>query len=100
MTLYRRLIAIRRNRRALTEGHYAPVEQANPAVFAYRRELGEDNLLVTLNFSSQPQTVALAAQEGEGDIVVSTHLDREGEACGAGIALRADEGLLIALRKR
>ncbi len=50
-------------------------------------------MLVGLNLSSEPRCVALGAEAGR--IVVSTGLDREGEAVAGELTLAPDEGVVI-----
>jgi hypothetical protein len=49
---------------------------------------------VALNFSAQEQVVRLA-ENGQGRILISTHLDREDAVQLSEIRLRGNEGLLI-----
>jgi alpha-glucosidase len=96
LTLYRRLIALRRATPALAVGSYTPVE-AHGDVFAYIRTHDKQRCLVVLNLRSQPQQIRLRHAEVQGHIVLSTHLDHTGEAGRDVIELRGDEGLIIAL---
>src|SRR5690606_30818647 len=76
LTLYRRLIDLRRRERALSVGLYAPLEQSG-AVIAYIRKDEQDRFLVALNLSHDPEVLPLHALAGH--VVLSTCLDREGE---------------------
>jgi alpha-glucosidase len=96
LTLYRRLIALRRATPALAVGSYTPVG-AHGDVFAYIRMHEAQRSLVALNLGSQPQQLRLRHMEGQGHIVLSTHLDRSGAVGREMIELRGDEGLIIAL---
>jgi len=49
---------------------------------------------VALNFSAHDQVVTLPEQ-GQGRILLSTHLDREGLLPLSGVHLRGYEGLLM-----
>jgi len=93
LALYRRLLALRRATPALETGGYAPVPSAGD-LLAYLRQSAERRLLVVLNLGHQPQTFAT---ETSGEVLLSTHLDREGERISGTIRLRADEGLIIEL---
>lgn len=78
LTLYRRLIALRRAHGALAYGEYEPIAMTGD-LLAYIRRLGGQRFLTTLNFGNDPHAVAFAAAvRARGKIVVSTHLDREG----------------------
>ena len=50
---YKDLAALRREREALRRGDFIPLE-AGKQVFAYRRQLGEEQLTVALNFGDAP----------------------------------------------
>lgn len=97
LALHRRLIALRRSEPALAAGAFAP-EPAEGEVLAYLREGAGRRFLVALNFGAGPQRLETTALEGrKGQIVLSTGLDREGEAVGRALALRGDEGVVVAL---
>ena len=93
LTLYRRLIALRRAAPALVAGAYVPVSAVDD-LFLYRREGADGRYLIALNLGHQPREVVL---DGAGRVALSTHLDREGDAAGATLALRPDEGVIVAL---
>ena len=77
--LYRRLIALRRARPALTRGAYRPIAAAGD-VLAYLREAAGDRVLVALNFGRGPAAVALPG--GSGTILLSSAGERDGEILG------------------
>jgi alpha-glucosidase len=95
LQLYRRLIALRRDEPGLVTGEYAQAE-VRDCLLVYRRRGAGQEWLVALGFGEEPLTVELG--EGRrGRVVLSTHLDREGEAADGSVRLRGGEGLLIAL---
>ncbi|MEN9939192.1 MAG: hypothetical protein RLZZ387_5771 [Chloroflexota bacterium] len=96
LTLHRRLLALRRTEPALTHGSYVPLD-AGGDVLAYVREAGGRRLLVALNLGAQPQRVPWAGGQ-RGQVLLSTHLDREGEAVSEALELRPDEGAVVALK--
>ncbi|HEY3395953.1 MAG TPA: DUF3459 domain-containing protein, partial [Lacipirellulaceae bacterium] len=97
LTLYRRLVQLRREQPALSIGSYAAIPTQGD-LLAYRRNFERGRrYLVLLNLSSDPATFQSAAIPHHGRIVLSTHLDREAEAFDGQIELRCDEGLLIEL---
>ena len=102
LTLYRRLLALRRAEPALTHGSYHPVaaRQDQSDVLAYRRRDGGREFLVVLNLASQAKEIQAAGEADplrHGHLVLSTHLDREGELVGGSLNLRADEGVIVSL---
>jgi alpha-glucosidase len=97
LTLYRRLIELRRGEPALEVGSFEPVA-AEGDVLAYirRTSTAEREFLVALNLSSHPD-VLRRSDSATGIIEFSTYLDRSGERLEANLQLRPDEGLLIRL---
>ncbi len=89
LTLVRTLLVVRRETPALLGGDYKTYKSPE-GVFAYLRG-GE--VLVALNFTSDPQRLSVPA----GEILLSTHLDRYG-AVGGVLELRPDEGVIVKLR--
>jgi alpha-glucosidase len=89
LTLYRRLIAVRRRHGALTIGAFRLIAVADQ-VLVYERSFGRERVLVALNFGAEPRSidVPLAAA-----VLVSTHLDRTGAI--SDLTLRADEGVIV-----
>jgi alpha-glucosidase len=94
LTLTRRLLELRARESVLQGGVQEPCE-AGAGLVAYRRG-GDRRFLVVANLMHAPASYDLRG-EGEGRVVLSTFLDREGERVGAEVRLRADEGLLLAL---
>jgi alpha-glucosidase len=95
LALYRRLIDLRCADPALHVGSYAPIV-ATGDLLAYIRAGGGRRLLVALNLGGQPATLA-AGSWGSGQVVLSTNLDRAGEQVSGNLALRGDEGVIVAL---
>ncbi|MFL6566176.1 MAG: DUF3459 domain-containing protein, partial [Burkholderiales bacterium] len=98
LTLYRRLIALRRAEPALEVGRFELVEtQGEVLAYIRRSRRGESDFLIALNLDAQPGGVKLRTTDRGGAIALSTHLDRAGEPVGAGIELRSDEGVIVRL---
>jgi alpha-glucosidase len=91
LTLYRRLIALRKAEPLLRAGHYAPVAAA-AGIFAFRRRFGPNNLLVGLNLGDEAAELTLRCSS---TILLSTHLDRETSGLTASIRLRPHEGVIL-----
>ncbi|HWL79411.1 MAG TPA: alpha-amylase family glycosyl hydrolase [Roseomonas sp.] len=92
LMLYRRLIALRQARRALSVGRYEEAH-VEGEIFAFRRHAeGEAPLLVALNFGKVPQRVALPAG---ARLLLSTGLDRS-EVPRDGL-LGPEEGVIVEL---
>ncbi|HKA45954.1 MAG TPA: alpha-amylase family glycosyl hydrolase [Burkholderiales bacterium] len=92
LTLYTRLISIRRGEPALEVGQLEPLE-ADGDLLAYVRRDRHSAFLIALNLGTQPHLIKTAA----GSIALSTHLDRAGERVAGDLHLRAAEGVLVRL---
>jgi alpha-glucosidase len=91
LTLYRNLIALRRSSPALASGSYRAVPLGYN-VLAYERFLGEERLLVVLNFDGEPKDLTLPSWEG-AQVLLSTH--NQPSVVYAPFVLRPDEGVII-----
>jgi alpha-glucosidase len=96
LTLYRRLIALRKAEPALTLGAYRRISTGGDTML-YMREDQERRLLIALNFSSDARQLSLAPAPNQSRILLSTHLDRQDESFDNHIDLRADEGIVAEL---
>jgi alpha-glucosidase len=93
LTLYRRLIGLRREHLALAGGSYA-CGGAEGDVFRFERRNGDARLIIALNFGQAARAIHLPSH---ARIVLSTHLDREDQAVSTELALREDEGVILAV---
>ncbi len=94
LTLYRRLLQLRRETPALAVGSYSPVTVSAENCFVYRRTSDRAECIVALNFSAENRQVSLPNAR-RGKILLSTHLDRH-ETLET-ISLRPFEGVILAL---
>lgn len=94
LNLHRHLIALRRATPALATGSYTPVPTTGDGL-AYIREAEGRRYLVALNPGHEPHRVS--PNDPRGRLVLSTHLDREGEEICGRLHLRPDEGLIVDL---
>jgi glycosidase len=88
LSLYRRLIDLRRASPALSVGSYRQVF-VDDDLLVYSRTSGDRRLLVALNFSHSPRQLPPGMSAGLRPLL-STYLD----VADAGV-LRPDEGLLL-----
>ncbi len=98
LTLYRRLIAIRRQLPALNRGAYVNA-RVQGDVLAYERQHEGVRLLVGLNFSTEPKQLALPGDAPEGRVLLSTRLDRDGERMSGTVELAPAEGVIVRLSR-
>jgi alpha-glucosidase len=59
LNFYKRLLFLRHHEKALMEGEYIPLDEANPNVLSFIRRFRNEAVLVTLNMSATPQEVSL-----------------------------------------
>ena len=59
LTLYRRLIRLRKQHALLRAGSFEKISVNSGYVLAFKRELGEDRFYIAINFADQPQTIQL-----------------------------------------
>jgi alpha-glucosidase len=97
--LYRRLIALRRSRRALTDGSYRPIPSSGD-ILLFVREREDDRLVIALNLGKEPRVASIAVDDIAGKLLLSSHLDREGEEIRGSIDLRPNEGMVFELAKK
>ena len=90
LSLYRTLIALRRQFYALSVGSFRLVN-ASEHVLIYERDHQSEQVTIALNFSSTEQRLPVVLVEQE--LILSTYLDRRAQP--AGPTLRGDEGIII-----
>jgi alpha-glucosidase len=92
LSLYRELLRLRRARPTLSVGAYASLDTA-PDVLGYVRSQGStrDGVLLNLSGTSRPVSTELA----NATVLVSTHPDRAGRACG--VSLEPNEAVVLSL---
>jgi glycosidase len=91
---HRRLLALRRERPALSIGAYELVEVTGDT-FVYWREAGPDRCLVALNLASTPHDVRVPPAFRGGRVLVSTLLDRGAESVADPLTLGPHEGVVM-----
>jgi alpha-glucosidase len=99
LSLYRRLIALRRAEPALSVGGYTALPTDGDLIAYIRHDVdrpdGGRRFLVVLNLGAQEQRFELPGRGGT--IAVATHNDREGQMVSDEVAVRANEAMVIAM---
>ena len=72
---YRTLIQLRKELPVLTNGTYEPLLEEDRHLFAYRRDDGENSLLVVCNFFGEKVEDPLAEEENGGRLLLSSYSD-------------------------
>jgi glycosidase len=97
LSLYRRLLALRRGLAALHSGTYVESHVEGDVLAFERRHDADRRVLVALNFGRLPQRLMLSHDAPGARLLLSTELDRQGEAVHAAIDLRPEEGVILEL---
>jgi alpha-glucosidase len=103
LSLYKRLIALRRNSPALTSGDVSLVQTNAADCLAYERTArsadgGQTRMLIMVNFSGRPVELTLPQGVSQGKIVLSTHPDAaDSTPLSSQARLLPDEGRLYRL---
>ena len=93
LSLYRRLLGLRRAHAALAIGDFALAE-ADDGVLAYERRHSGERLLVALNLGSGPRRLLLPADADRAELLASTGAERPLDG-----TLAPDEGLVLRLEE-
>ncbi|KIZ48184.1 MULTISPECIES: alpha-amylase family glycosyl hydrolase [Rhodopseudomonas] len=94
LSLYRALLALRKRLPQLSRGDYQPLA-ATGDLLLYRRQCDGETVLVALNLGAAP--IALVSDQIglDGEILLSTAMDRAGERVGTSLDLRGNEGVIV-----
>lgn len=95
LSLYRRLIELRRAEPALHAGAWEPTD-APDGVLAYRRSAGGRRFLVALNLGGETRSLEMG-RGTSGTVAVSTNPERDGEGVEWTLVLRGAEGVVVRL---
>jgi glycosidase len=93
LTLYRRLLSVRRAHLALSIGDFALLD-AEGDVLAYERRHGPERLIVALNLGGRSHRLELPDWASNCRLLLSTVADAALAGDGA-LLLRADEGVIL-----
>lgn len=92
LSLYRRLLSLRKSSWALQQGKYREISSADN-VFVFERSFEGETVLVALNFGTY--SISGLPLPGSAEILCSTHGDRVGEKMSGVTNLRAHEGVIF-----
>jgi alpha-glucosidase len=94
LSLYKALIGLRKKMPELMSGGYVPIA-AQGDLLLYRRQSEEKAVVVALNLGAEPVSIASDALGLDGEILLSTFLDRQGENIRGVLDLRGNEGAIV-----
>jgi glycosidase len=95
LAAYRRLIAARRRSEALRAGTLELVDTRTPDVLAWLRAVGDERLLVVVNFAAHERATAVAGRERRRALV-GTHRGPATPLDDGRLILRPLEGVVLA----
>jgi alpha-glucosidase len=90
LSLYRRLIRLRKSTPAILEGSYRAFEGAPEDCLVFHRDTAAQHIVVALNFTDEPCEIAVPA----GKILFST-IERGGDHAKSMLTLAANEGVIV-----
>jgi alpha-glucosidase len=91
LSLYRRLIQLRKQTPALLEGTYREFESAPEDCLVFHRETPTQHVIVALNMSNEPREIKTPA----GKILLGTAVNRAGESIASQLHLAPDEAVIL-----
>jgi len=98
LSLYNRLIELRRGSRALEVGGFWPVA-AHGDVLAYLRHQDDERYLILLNLGGEPHRIDRGEEARRGRVAVATRREREGEEIGRRVELGPNAGMVVRLER-
>lgn len=97
LTLYRRLIQLRRREPALASGNYEPVYADSQLLAFIRRSERHPSFLIVLNLTHRPGYFRPDNFSYNGTVEIATSPEVEGTTVSNSFSIDGDEGLLIRL---
>lgn len=94
LSLYRRLLSLRRQYPALAIGNFEFVKSSED-VLVYERQHGDERVVIALNLSEQSQPLSLPRNTSIAQVLLSTSASRRFDA-----TLAANEGLILQLKEQ
>jgi alpha-glucosidase len=94
LSLYRRLVALRRAHPVLADGGFELASKVDP-LLGFWRALNDRRVLVVLNFSGDNVHYDIPGDARHGRVLLSTFLDRQEEVITEGFDLRGQEGVIV-----
>ena len=96
LSLYKKLISLRKENRILEDGAYVPLPIPSENVYAFVRDLDDKRLLVLINFDGKNKTISFKNMHGK--ILCDTQLTKVGEKISlSNFILPGDSGMIVQL---
>ena len=93
LSLYRRLIQLRKSTPALVEGSYRALDNAPEDCLVFHRDTATQHIVVALNFTAEPREIDLPT----GKILLSTVPERAGDSESPAM-LAPNEAVIVMLK--
>src|SRR4029077_669698 len=91
LSLYRRLIQLRKETPAILEGSYREFETAPEDCLVFHRETPAQHIIVALNMSNEPRKLKTPT----GKILLGTTVNRTGESIASPLHLAPDAAVIL-----
>ncbi len=95
LSFYRRLLRLRRETPALTEGTYRTFHPAPDDCLVFLRETADQRVMVAINFSNEERRFASPA----GVVLLGTNNNRDGDSVRESLTLSPNEAVIIEAAK-
>ena len=96
LNYFRKMVKLRRENPVLVYGAYETLFREHPQVYAYTRTLGEEKMLVLLNFSAEAAELELPADLTTGEILIDNYETVSAE--GAKVSLQPYQAVIYRVR--
>ncbi|SJZ73858.1 trehalose-6-phosphate hydrolase [Pilibacter termitis] len=77
LSFYKQLIALRKEKKLISEGSYHPYATSHPKVYAFLRELKDEKLLVLNNFFAEKTMVKIPREFTNGEILIDNYATQQ-----------------------
>jgi oligo-1,6-glucosidase len=96
LNYFKKMVALRKNNPVLVYGKYELLNPEHPTLYTYTRTLGEQQVLVVLNFSKEPGSIDLpATMMGKQFEILVNNYGTDVKAVNGNISLRPYEALIV-----
>jgi alpha-glucosidase len=95
LSLYRRLIRLRKQTPALLEGSYRRFGSGPEDCLIFHRETPAEHVIVALNLTTERREI----KSPHGKILLSTILERDGESIASPLRLAPNEGVILKINR-
>jgi oligo-1,6-glucosidase len=75
LSYFRKIVALRKDNPVLVYGNYTLLDQNNPSVYAYTRDLGRTKFLILLNFKAEKSTFDIGFDLGNARLLLDNYDD-------------------------